>query len=486
MSPARIFFITLTVIYSIDFLLIISLIFLEKKDVRSIFPWLLSFLFIPVFSWVLYTFIGKGPKFNRRKWSKRKRLADRAVEKQFLEGRLNRYSALDPEINALIHLNESNNLPCTVYNDAKLYTDAHDMYRDQLSDMEKAEYSINVMYYLFKPDEAGKSFLELMTKKARQGLKVILVFDDSANPKTNKHFLKDFIKAGGIVQPFFPSKISFLINNNFAYRNHRKIVVIDGKIGYIGGMNIGVDYLSQDKKITPWRDTHIRLVGEAVALLQTRFLQDYSCSSKGHIKSELKTLGDTAAVYYPIPTKSSFGPVQIISSGPDSSSEEIKQAYLKMISIARNTLYLETPYFIPDRSFIDALIIAKKSGVDVRLVIPGVPDKKSVYHVTYSYLEEILLAGIRVYLYLGFIHSKMIVSDDRVASIGTANLDVRSFNLNFEVNALLYERKIINEAINAANSDIAKSKELTLQEYQKRGFLKKIKENFFRLFSPLM
>lgn len=486
MSPFAIAVTVFSVVYFINLLLLISVLFMERKDSRSSLSWSLAFLFLPVVSWVIYALVGKGPKFNRRKWSRRKMVADRLLESEFSKGHLQNYCASDADLAELVKLNSENGAPCTAHNSIKIYTDAHQMYEEQLRDMEEAKSSIHIMYYLFKPDDAGRRFLEVMTRKAREGLSVLLVFDDSANPKTNKRFLKEFLRAGGKVEPFFPSRLT-LIHHNFAYRNHRKIVVIDGEIGYVGGMNVGVDYLSLDPVITPWRDTAIRLVGEAVALLQTRFLQDFSCSGKYGLRNrQLDELVRNKEYLYPEPLPAAECPVQILSSGPDSPQEEIKQAFLKIISCTRRELYLETPYFIPDRSFLDALLVAKKSGVDISLIIPGVPDKKTVYHVTYSNLEELLAAGIKVYLYPGFLHAKMIVSDERIASIGTANLDVRSFALNFEVTALLYGEKTAQEARQVAISDIGKSRRLTLEEYRRRPNRDKIAEGFLRLFSPLM
>lgn len=485
-SPSQIGVIAIAVIYFINLILMVSVMYLERKDSLSALCWCLAFLFLPILSWIIYALVGKGPKFNRRKWSRRKMVADRLVESEFLSGHLQHFSSPEQDVAGLIALNVSNGAPCTVHNSIKIFTSAHEMYDEQLADMERAHSSIHVMYYLFKPDDAGRRFLEVMTRKAQEGLSVILVFDDSANPKTNKHFLRDFIRAGGKVEPFFPSKMTFF-NHNFAYRNHRKVVVIDGLVGYIGGMNIGVDYLSLDKKITPWRDTMIKIEGEAVALLQTRFLQDFSCSGKYGLRNkQLEDLVKNKRFLFPEPLPTGEAPIQILSSGPDSPIEEIKLAFLKIIALTRRELYLETPYFIPDKSFIDALIIAKKSGVKVNLVIPGVPDKRTVYHVTLSSLEELLLAGISVYLYPGFIHAKMIVSDDRITSIGTANLDVRSFALNFEVTALVYDRSTVEAARTIALNDIAVSEELTLENYRRRSVKDKLAEGFLRLFSPLM
>lgn len=481
--------ICLIAFYVINILMTISVLFLERKETRQALLWIFAFFAIPVVPWILYFFIGKGPKLNRRNWAKRKAISDENIRKQAILGNINHYIGDDDEERQMISLNENNGFFCTTYNETKIYCDAHEMYKDQIEDIKNAKKSINVLYYIFRTDKVGRYFLDVLTEKAKEGVEVILVFDDSANPKMTYRFLKKFINAGGKVQPFFPSRLT-RIGHNFAYRNHRKIVVIDGVIGYIGGMNIGKEYLSMHKKIKPWRDTHLRIVGEAVCLLQIRFFQDLS-GAKPYYSKKKRTTGFEEVfaknmVTFPSFDKENVSPIQIVSSGPDSLKEEIKLAYLKMIGLAKKSLVLQTPYFIPDKGFIDALIVSKHSGVDVKLVIPGVPDKKVVYHVTYSYLEEILKAGIEVYLYPGFLHSKMIVIDESVTSIGTANLDERSFSWNFEVNAFIYDKEFSKEAMIIAKNDIEKSRLLTFEDYKKRPIKDKFLENLFRLFSPLM
>lgn len=467
----------------------ISVLFLERKETRQALLWIFAFFAVPIIPWILYFFIGKGPKLNRRNWAKRKMISDAKIKEQYYQGNMNHFVGENEELKQLIKMNEKNGFPCTCYNDVEVFFDANEMYERQIEDFKKAKKSINILYYIFRNDAAGKYFVDVLTEKAREGVEVIIVFDDSANPKTTYRFFKEFIKAGGIVQPFFPSRMT-LINHNFAYRNHRKIVVIDGVIGYVGGMNIGLEYLGHHKKIKPWRDTHLRIVGEAVSLLQIRFYQDLSGSEAKNLRKkrgkEFDEIFKQNRVEFNNFNNRNVLPIQIVSSGPDSSQGEIKEAYLKMIGMAKKSIILQTPYFIPDKSFIDALIIAKKSGVEVKLCIPGVPDKKIVYHVTFAYLEEVLRAGIEVYLYPGFLHAKMIVVDGKITTIGTANLDERSFSWNFEVNAFIYDDKTSKICFNGALEDIKKSKLLTFEDYRNRPKTDKLAENIFRLFSPIM
>ena len=249
MSPQLIAFIVLVVV---NFMLIVGMVFLERKDPKSCIAWALSFLVLPFVSWFIYIMVGKGPKFSKRRWSKRKQLADKKLEQRLKNGDFNFYEGSNNENSQIVKLNYYyGGSPCQSNNEVEFFIDAHEMYDRQLEDIKNATESINVMYYLFKSDAAGKTLRDALIEKAKQGVKVNVVYDSSGNLKTNLYFFRDLIKAGGKVHPFFPS-IFKLINSNFCYRNHRKIVVIDGKIGYIGGMNIGVDYLSQDKRIKPW------------------------------------------------------------------------------------------------------------------------------------------------------------------------------------------------------------------------------------------
>jgi len=293
-----------------------------------------------------------------------------------------------------------------------------------------------------------------------------------------KHF-KELVELGGEVEAFFPSVMP-LINPRLNYRNHRKIVVIDGRIGYIGGFNVGDEYLGLDRKFGYWRDTHLRIEGSSVHPLQTRFILDWNQASTN---SDI----EYSDRYFPaIPLKGSVG-IQIVSSGPDSEWEQIKNGYLKLMAMAKDYIYIQTPYFIPDASFMDTLRIACLSGIDVRIMIPNKPDHAFVYWATYSYVGQLLKAGAKVYIYdNGFLHTKMIVVDNEASTVGTANIDVRSFKLNFEVNAFIYDRETSRELAELFEQDMLLSTELTMDLYNERTRLIKMKESFSRLLSPIL
>jgi len=269
-----------------------------------------------------------------------------------------------------------------------------------------------------------------------------------------------------------------LINFKLNFRNHRKLAIIDGKIGYIGGFNIGDEYLGKNHKFGYWRDTHLRIYGNAVRNLQTRFILDWNQASRNDILYEDR--------YYIGAPAGEVG-VQIVSSGPDSDWEQIKYGYIKMILSAKEFIYIQTPYFIPDDSLMDALRIAALSGVRIKIMIPNKPDHPFVYWATLSYSGELLHAGAEIYIYQnGFLHAKTIIVDGKISSVGTANIDVRSFRLNFEVNAFLYDKDIARKLVDEFQHDISLSTQMTDKLYAKRSLGIRFKESVSRLLSPIL
>ena len=244
-------------------------------------------------------------------------------------------------------------------------------------------------------------------------------------------------------------------------------------------MNVGEEYLGLHPQRRPWRDAHLRVVGSAVFYLEARFLMDWI-----YVSGEEIELGER---YLPQRVfESGQVPMQIVSSGPDSEEQHVKQGYLKIINSATETLYIQTPYLVPDESILEAIKIASFSGVDVKIMIPNIPDYAFVYRVTLAYAGELLQAGVQIYKYPGFIHSKTVVADGKVLSVGTANMDRRSFSLNFEVNAFIYDTVLAQEQTSAFLQDMAISQELTLEEYEQRGLWHRFSEGICRLFAPIM
>ncbi|MGA9286922.1 MAG: cardiolipin synthase, partial [Anaerobacillus sp.] len=363
-------------------------------------------------------------------------------------------------------------------NSIKVFTDGEKKFDALLKDIESAKDHIHFQYYIFQKDNLGKRIVEKLASKAREGVKVRLLYDEMGSRKTRKKFFKELIAAGGEVEVFFPSRIPY-VNTRLNYRNHRKLVIIDGLTGYVGGFNVGDEYLGLNAKFGYWRDTHLRIEGSATLAMQTRFLLDWNHAARNKVGYE--------ACYFPIVSSPGKAGVQVVSSGPDSEWEQIKNGYIKLITSAKRTIFIQTPYFIPDASLLDALRIAALSGVDVRLMIPNKPDHPFVYWATYSYVGELLKAGVTMYIYQnGFIHAKTIAVDGEISSVGTANIDVRSFRLNFEVNAFIYDEEITRQLEQIFIEDMEKSNELTVGNYLERSMWIRFKESISRLLSPIL
>ncbi|WOV87111.1 cardiolipin synthase [Sporosarcina oncorhynchi] len=477
--------VSISIIYILNTLLAIALIFLERRDPASTWAWLLVLFFIPLFGFVIYLLFGRKlrDKHNFR-WSGKNRIGIEtlidyqieAIEEERFDFKLDDTAHYHDMI--YLHL-RNNHAVLTQDNDVQVFNDGAAKFKALLDDLENAKDHIHFQYYILRLDALGTKIMNVLIKKAKQGVKVRVLYDDIGSRGLRIKHLKELTDAGGEVTAFFPAILP-LINPRLNYRNHRKVVVIDGRIGYVGGFNVGDEYLGLDKKFGYWRDTHLRIEGSAIHPLQTRFLLDWNQASA------MEDI-DYAERYFPaIPTKGSVG-LQIVSSGPDAEWEQIKDGYLKMIFLAKEYIYIQTPYFIPDVSFLDALRIACLSGVDVRIMIPNKPDHMFVYWATYSNVGKLLKAGAKVYIYEnGFIHAKQIVVDDEVSTVGTANIDVRSFKLNFEINAFIYDREKSHELAELFESDMQLSTELTYEMYLNRTRGIKIKESVSRLLSPIL
>ncbi|RTE12327.1 cardiolipin synthase, partial [Staphylococcus epidermidis] len=338
---------------------------------------------------------------------------------------------------------------------------------------------IHIQYYIIHSDNLGKQLLHELEKKAEEGIEVKMLYDDMGSRDLRKKDLKKFRQRGGHAESFFPSKLP-LINLRMNNRNHRKIVVIDGTIGYVGGFNVGDEYLGKSKKFGYWRDTHLRIKGDAVNALQLRFILDWnSQSTRDNLTYESR--------YFPDVDSGGTIGIQIASSGPDEDWEQIKYGYLKMISSAKESIYIQSPYFIPDQAFLDSIKIAALGGVDVNIMVPNKRDHPFVYWATLKNVASLLEAGVNVYHYdNGFLHSKTLVIDDEVASVGTANMDNRSFTLNFEVNAFIYDEGVARSLKQAFINDMKLSNKLTSEAYAKRNILVKFKEGISQLLSPIL
>lgn len=478
--------IILSFILITNIILAATIVFLERRHVAATWAWLLILLFIPIVGFIVYVIFGQN--LSKRKLFK---LMDKH-EDEFNERLHKQVRALEQNeavfndraserYQSVIRLNIQHGKALFSQNNRiTIFKDGEAKFAEVLQDIEAAKHHIHMLYYIYKRGYIGEIVRDALVAKAKQEVKVRVIIDDMGSSRLPRSFFRSLIEAGGEVALFFPSKLLPYLNFRVNYRNHRKIIVIDGQIGYLGGINIGDEYLGRHPKFGYWRDTHMKLTGNAVDALQFRFLLDWSQAAQ--------TKFGVDETYFP-PVKRDEGEVgmQIVSSGPDSESERIKDGIIKLIYASKESIYIQTPYFVPDESMMHAIKIAVKSGVDVRIMLPNKPDHIFVHWASLSHVGELLPLGVRVFEYeKGFMHAKTIVVDGRAASVGTANFDVRSFKLNFEANAFIFETSTATELHNLFIEDMAHSKELTYALYQKRSLSIRFKESISRLLSPIL
>ncbi len=482
----------LRTLLAINTILAISVIFIERKKPTSALAWALALIFLPAAGIIFYITFGIRPRFHRLH-RYREKAAD---DLNFYEEQLKNLSinegrdVLREDEDALycqdlIDLNDwGNGSIYTKGNDIEVFTAGKDKFASLINDLRAAKKSIHLVYFIYRDDELGRVILDILTEKARSGVEVRCLLDDIGTYTTPKRRLfKPLVKAGGKVAYFSPARILSLFRVN--YRNHRKMAIIDGKVGYLGGMNIGLEYMGIGRKhIDKWRDTHMRITGPSVYMMQIRFLMDWRYASSEPIPSENR-LSD---MFPPIehPSKENIG-MQIVSSGPDRPEEYIKYGYIKMINNARQEIYLQTPYFVPDDSFAEALRLAALSGVQIYIMLPGQYDKFMVYMATLSFAHDLMSCeNIHFYRYNGFLHSKMLVMDGRAVSIGTTNIDIRSFSLHFEVNAFIYNSKFVRKCKDIFYEDLKECTPFGPAEYAARPWYQKFIESIVRLFAPIL
>ena len=479
------FSICFIVVVCINFLLMISMVFLEKRKPENIIAWLTALTFLPIIGFLFYIVFGSGLSVRTRRMIKKKRISERDIIRNIKgiqtleEAKVDGILKDDQELVSLCYSYGSYPLPG---NDIKIYTNGSDKLADLKKDLLNAKKSINIEYYIFANDKTGNDIMKILCQKAREGIDVKLIYDSIGSRKAPRRFFKKLEDAGGQVGEFFPPFMHIrLINLKLNYRNHRKVVVVDGKIGYTGGINIRNDHLGLDKKLKPWRDTHIRVEGAGVYALQNIFLDDWRYCKNDNTPLRLYLENG----YFPSPTIKGNATTQLVTSGPDSVVPKILETYVKMITNAKKRVYIQTPYFIPDDVFISALRIAVKSGIDVRIMVPKIPDKKTVYLATLSYLKEVAELGIKIYLYNGFLHSKTLLVDDNKLSIGTCNTDNRSFRLNFEDTVIIYSKELNKQHRDIFEDDIKHSQQVDLNYFKKKRWLTKILQAIMHLFSAI-
>lgn len=460
------------------------IISLERRNPTAALAWLFFMTMLPGIGFFFYLLLSQN--IARRKIFKYTEDVNLELSSYLNEQRLafkeGRFHFINPLIadhmdHILFHNRQSDSF-FTQNNDVTIYTDGQEKFDALFKDIAAATHHIHICYFIIKEDQLSRALFDLLIQKSEAGVEVRVLIDHIGSRQLRHKTIRQLRTKGIDVVFFFPSKLKYF-NYKSNYRNHRKIVVIDGLIGYVGGFNIGNEYLGLRKKFGYWRDTHLRMTGDAVTGLQLRFALDWRTASRQDIPILPNYVNQSVG-------KGHVG-LQIVTSGPDNINEQIKQGFIKMILSARDYIYIQSPYFIPDESILEALRIAAATGVDVRLMIPNKPDHPFVYWATYSYVGELLDHSIRTFIYdKGFLHAKTIVVDDMLSSVGTCNFDIRSFRLNFEVNAFMYDEDMGKELRHIFEKDLDDCFELTPELYNQRSLNIKAKEAISRLFSPVL
>lgn len=459
-------------------------VFSGKRDIASIWAWLLVLLLFPIIGFLIYGFLGR--KISSRKSDDLRTQEDLGMD-QIVENQRHYLQAANAdelrniaEQDAFINLFLNNDAAVlTRKNEVDLFTDGHDLFPAIFADIEKAKHHVHLEFFSIANDRLGNQLVDLLTKKAKEGLHVRVIFDQWGSHGYHRKMYKRLIEAGGHVEAFMQPRY-FPITFRANFRNHRKMIIVDGEIGYIGGFNVGDEYIGRSKKFGHWRDTHSRIQGDAVLAMQSRFFMDWNATTR----SSKLTFSE---LYFPEAGVQGKTAIQIVSSGPDQDIQQIKQGYMRAMAGAKRSITIQTPYFIPDQGVLDLLQIVAMSGVRVRLMIPNKPDHPFVYRATQYYAREMLAAGAEVYTYEnGFLHAKVVTVDGVVSSVGSANMDMRSFSLNFEANAFMYNEKIAEQLEAIFEADLEHAKPLTEEDFLAQSRWLRFKQTFSRLLSPIL
>lgn len=465
---------TLELMYLMVIVGTIIVVLLDNRNPFKTIAWVLVLIFLPFVGLVLYVFFGQDlhrmriisrngyNKLTKKPWN------EYVLQKAVTEAE--NYSHL------VTLLRNTNQSLLFSENDVEVYTTGHDFVESLVHQLEMARHHIHLEFYIFMDDAVGSRVREVLMKKAKEGVEVRVIYDDLGCWHVKKEFFEDMLGAGIEVRSFL--KVRFpQFTSRVNYRNHRKIVVIDGKVGFVGGMNLADRYVD-GVSWGIWKDMHLKLEGRAVYGLQTAFLLDWYFVDRSMITSsryypELEAKGEVAA--------------QIVTSDPVGPWREIMQGMVCVISSARRYCYIQTPYFLPTEQVMAALQTAALSGTDIRLMLPERADSRLTQLGSYSYLAPVMRAGVKVYFYQkGFLHSKMIVSDDHFSTVGSTNLDFRSFEHNFEVNAFMYNQELALKIKEIFLTDMKDCQRLSLRDWEKRPWYQRAEESVIRLLAPLL
>ena len=476
----------LKVVSAIFFITSIAIAFIiiyEKRSPFKTVAWVLVLVVVPIFGLIFYLFFGQ--EYRKKKMYSRKGLKGLENLRRLTLKQLRVFSKythsfqgkiLEKEKIIKLLLNNSHSL-LTTGNSIELLNNGEATFEALLEAISQAKHHIHLEYYIINNDQIGNQLKELLIKKSREGVEVRVLVDDVGSWSLNRRFFRELESEGVEIDSFM--KVRFpRLTPRLNYRNHRKIAVIDGTVGFTGGVNLADRYKDGNKKLGAWRDTHVKFVGDAASCLQVIFAADWFFVKKKVLKGKK---------YYKPFTEGDGVPVQIVSSGPDSDWENIGQAYFTAITGATKYVYLTTPYLIPPLPILEAIKTAALGNIDVRIIIPKKSDARISKWCSFSFVEELLEAGVKVYFYkAGFIHSKLLMVDDIISSVGSTNLDFRSLETNFEVNAFIYDEEFTKNLCAHFYNDLKNSEEIMLEDWRQRHWTRKLRESFAHIVGPML
>jgi cardiolipin synthase len=468
-------------IFVINFILSITIVVLERKQPAKTLAWLLVLALMPPVGLFLYVFLGRNWKIHK--------LNDEGFSNQIqdlISPTLKEFK--DKTYIPLIELLANNSdSPVFLNNDIFVFKNGVEKFKKLKEELLKAKHHIHLEYYIVKSDTIGNEIKEILIKKSLEGVRVRFIIDRVGAAKMKRSYIRELRSAGidVVLYSYFLSPILKLINTQINYRNHRKIAIIDGKVGFLGGINIGDEYLGRSK-LGYWRDTHIMVKGDFVMGLQAVFLDDFMTIQQAN--NYYSFYDQEFDQYFPTTTIETPIAMQLVKSGPDSTFPAIMQGMLKMITMATDSIYITTPYFVPTESIMDALRISALGGVDIKIIFPERADHITVNKASRTYLGELMRCGVKVYFYNkdSFVHAKSMVIDGKICTLGTANMDIRSFDLNYEINTVIYNSDISKKLEDLFLEDLENCREFTLEEYENSDKLNKVIEGVARIFSSLL
>ena len=478
----------LEIFYIIVLVVVCLRIIYDTTSINKTLAYLLLVIFIPVLGILFY--FSFGINYRKRRVYSKKLIEDDVLRRELIrriisrtETNLKLNTGTIREGASLVHLLLNDSLsPLTVGNEVTLLHNGEGKFPHVIKALQEARHHIHLEYYIYENDVIGNRIKDLLVVKAKEGVKVRLIYDAFGSRSIRRRFLRELISSGVEAYPF--NRIRFQpLANRLNYRNHRKIIVVDGHLGFVGGINISDRYINDSKtegRKIYWRDSHFRIDGPGVQYLQYLFFCDWNFCA--HQK-----LQPGPAYFIDRPHVGANESVQIAASGPDSPTSTVMLSLLKAINLAKNEILLTTPYFIPGETILNALKVAALGGVSVRILAPGLSDSLLVNAAAWSYFDDLLRSGVEIFLYRkGFIHVKTMVVDDYISIVGTANMDYRSFDLNFEVNAVVYGEKLAGELRASFMNDLEDAEQIHASAWHRRPFFKKLAERIARLLSPLL